>query len=410
MIRVTEINSPKELANLRAVWNDLFAATAGATFFQSHTWLETYWQYYGYSVNARNNDSTLSEATDPKNEPRESPSPSVRPNRLRVLLVEVDGEPIGILPLVVSTETYRVGPMRVLGYPLAGWGSFYGPIGPHPAATLLAGLQHIRATPRDWDLLDLRWIDGGEIDHGHTPQALQSAGFNFQSQIWHHSAQVELHSGWDNYWASRKPTWRSNVRRCERLLNRCGTLKYLRYRPRGASQGDDNPRWDLYDTCVELARRSWQGDSTTGTTLSHPAVRQYLRASHQSAVTAGAVDINLLLLDDRPIAFTYNYHDRGLVDGLRNGYDPAAVHEGAGTVLMAKMIEDSCRRGDRLLDLGPDYLEAKRNWLTRMHPAYHYTHFHPARFRAQTLRLKQIVKRWLALSTPAPHPTTKAPA
>ena len=64
------------------------------------------------------------------------------------------------------------------------------------------------------------------------------------------------------------------------------------------------------------------------------------------------------------------------------------------------MIEDSCRRGDHLLDLGPDYLEAKRNWLTRMHPAYHYTHFHPARLRAQALRLKQIVKRWLSWSQP----------
>ena len=328
MIRVTEINSPKELADLRAVWNDLFAATPGASFFQSHTWLETYWQFYGYGVNTHQNDSTSSEATDPQDHPHGTSSSSVHPDRLRILLIEADREPIGILPLVVSTEIYRVGPMRVLGYPLAGWGSFYGPIGPHPAATLLAGLKHIRSTPRDWDLLDLRWVDATEVDRGSTPQALQSAGFNFQSQIWHHSAQVELHNGWDTYWATRKPTWRSNVRRCERLLNRRGTLKYLRYRPGGAEHNDDNPRWDLYDTCVELAQRSWQGDSTTGTTLSHPAVRQYLRAAHQSAVTAGAVDINLLFLDNQPVAFSYNYHNRGVVDGLRNGYDPTAVRDG----------------------------------------------------------------------------------
>ena len=42
-----------------------------------------------------------------------------------------------------------VGPLRVLGYPLAGWGSFYGPIGPNPADTLKAGLRHIHETQRE---------------------------------------------------------------------------------------------------------------------------------------------------------------------------------------------------------------------------------------------------------------------
>ncbi|HEY2826411.1 MAG TPA: GNAT family N-acetyltransferase [Pirellulales bacterium] len=401
MIRVTEINSPLELADLRPVWNDLLAATPRTTFFQSHEWLETYWQYHGYGGDSRAGVSGLQPGTAEDDALLEQNlSISGRPERLRILLVEADGEPIGILPLMVSTEPYRIGPIRALGYPLAGWGSFYGPIGPHPAATLRAGLQHIRSTPRDWDLLDLRWVDATGIDQGHTPQAMRAAGFSFDTQIWHLSAQVELHDGWDQYWSSRKPNWRSNVRRCERLLTRRGAVEYLRYRPGGVAHGDADPRWDLYDTCVDLAQRSWQGASNSGTTLSHPSVRKYLRAAHESAARAGAVDVNLLLLDGRPVAFAYNYCFRDWVYGVRNGYDPAAVQEGAGTVLMCKMIEDSCRRGDQLLDLGPDYLDCKRYWLTRMQPAYHYTHFHPARLRAQALRLKRVVRRWLNWSRP----------
>jgi Acetyltransferase (GNAT) domain len=209
-----------------------------------------------------------------------------------------------------------------------------------------------------------------------------------------------LREGWEKYWAARKSTWRSNVRRCERLLQKRGRLEYLRYRPLGEANGEGDPRWDLYDTCVQIAEHSWQGDSTTGTTLSHPAVREYLRAAHESAARAGAVEVNLLLLDGEAVAYSYNYCYCGWVYGVRNGYDPAVVQEGAGTVLMGKMIEDSCRRGDQLIDLGPNYLECKRYWLTRLQPAYHYTHFHPARLRAQALRLKRIVKRWLAWSQP----------
>ncbi len=204
---------------------------------------------------------------------------------------------------------------------------------------------------------------------------------NFETGVWHQSAQVELGDGWEEYWGSRKSTWRSNVRRCEKLLQQQGTLEYRRWRPGGETQGDADPRWDLYDTCVELAQRSWQGSSTSGTTLSHPTVRDYLCATHEIATNAGAADINLLLLGGRPVAFSYNYCWRGWVYGIRNGYDPAAVQDGAGTVLMAKMIEDSCSRGDQLIDLGPNYLNAKKYWLTRLQPAYHYTHFHPARLR-----------------------------
>jgi CelD/BcsL family acetyltransferase involved in cellulose biosynthesis len=228
---------------------------------------------------------------------------------------------------------------------------------------------------------------------------MRAAGFNFESQVWHKSAQVELQGDWEKYWNSRKPTWRSNVRRCERLLMSRGTLEYVRYRPSGAALNDADPRWDLYDACVELARRSWQGSSTSGTTLSHSSIRDYLRAAHESAVNAGAADMNLLLLDNSPVAFSYNYCFRGWVYGMRNGYDPVAAHDGAGTVLLSKMLENGCQRGDQLVDLGPNYLDAKRYWLTRLQPAYHYTHFHPVRLRAQALRLKRVVRRWLGWSS-----------
>ncbi len=369
MLRVSEVNSLEQLPELRPAWDELLAQTQGTTFFQSLAWLETFWQFYGHEYGWR----------------------------LRVLLLEEDGRPVGILPLAVILEASRVGRVRVLGYPLNGWGSFYGPIGPQPAATLEAGLRHIHDSQRDWDVLDLRWVDGG-IDQGQTELAMRKAGFNCQRQVWYSSAQIELNGGWDRYWASRKSTWRSNVRRCERLLMRHGNVELVRYRPLGDVHGDGDPRWDLYEACVELAQRSWQGSSTTGTTLSHASVRDYLQAAHASAAKEGAVDINLLKLDGQPVSYAYNYHFHGWVYGVRSGYDSSIVQDGAGTVLIAKMIEDGCRRGDRLIDLGPNYLECKRNWMTRLQPALHYTYFNPARLRAQALRMKRIVKRWLGWS------------
>ncbi len=377
MSGVIEINELNRLAELRPIWQRLLDETPGATFFHSLDWLETFWKFNGAG------------------------------GHLRVLVVEDAGKPIGILPLCVLPEQTKAGSVRVLGYPLNGWGSFYGPIGANPYATLEAGLRHIHASQRDWDVFDLRWIDD-EIDRGRTIQLMSTAGFSCDRQVWHESAQIELGRGWDRYWASRKSTWRSNVRRCERLLMQHGAVEHVRYRPRDAASGDGDPRWDLYDTCVELAQQSWQGNSTSGTTLSHDSVRDYLRAAHETAAKSGAVDLNLLLIGGKPVAYAYNYHFRGWAYGVRSGFDAAAAQDGAGNVLMAKMIEDSCHRGDQLIDLGPNYLECKRYWLTRLHPAYHVTHFNPKRLKAQALRVKRIVKQWLGWQRAAELPTLQS--
>ncbi|HEX4150565.1 MAG TPA: GNAT family N-acetyltransferase, partial [Pirellulales bacterium] len=329
MVDVLEINDPLELADYRLAWTHLLGLTRGANFFQSLDWLQTYWQHFGAG------------------------------QRLRVLVVTGSEDTIGILPLVVREERTKLGPVRVLTYPLHDWGTFYGPLGPHPTATLLAGLAHIRRTARDWDVVDLRWVHRHGADAGRTSHAMQSLGMGAYEQRWTEASIVDLRSGWDAYWAGRESRWRNNVRRAEKKLAAHGPIQYLRYRPAGAAGGESDERWDLYDQCESLAMASWQGSSSSGTTLSHDAVRAYLRDAHAAAVHAGGADLNLLLVGGEPAAFAYNYHYRGHVFGLRLGYDSGVAQEGAGHVLMARMLADSADRGDHTFDLGPGSLAAK---------------------------------------------------
>jgi hypothetical protein len=170
-------------------------------------------------------------------------------------------------------------------------------------------------------------------------------------------------------------------------------VSYQRYRPLGAAHGDDDPRWDLYQACEEIARQSWQGSSTSGTTLSHDAIRGFLRDAHAAAARAGGIDLNLLHLSGRPVAFAYCYHLEGHIYGLRTGYDSTACDAGAGTTLMRRLIEDSFARGDRCIDLGPGYVEGKRPWLTTSTTSYRYLHY-SAGLRAQALRIKDALKDW----------------
>lgn len=363
MTHIVEINDAAELAGYRLLWNSLLPQTRRASFFQSLDWLAAYWRHYGQS------------------------------QRLRVLIVHAAGAPIGILPLVVRPESTRLGTVRVLTYPLHDWGTFYGPVGPNPTATLLGGLGHICRTARDWDLVDLRWVSQANGEDRRTEAVMNIKQLTPESGVWATSAQIDLAGTWENYWAARTSKWRNNVRRSEKRLAEQGGITYLRYRPQGIAYGDADPRWDLYDTCERLAAESWQGDSRTGTTLSHASIRPFLRDAHEAAARAGALDMNLLLVDGRPIAFNYAYQYRGYVYGLRTGFDSAPEHDGAGTVLQCRMIQDCFARGDHTYDLGAEYLDCKRYWQTHLADSYRYTYF-PPRARAQALRLKRRLEHW----------------
>ncbi len=360
MVEVVEVNRIEELGEFHQRWGELLVETAGASFFQTPDWLEVYWRHFGAD------------------------------QRLRLLVVVDGGCPVGILPLVVRWEHTRVGRLRLLTFPLHDWGSFYGPIGPDPAGTLAAGLDHIRRTPRDWDILELRWQGALGTNPNETRAVMRAAGLQAYATVWDRTSIVELTGDWESYWSTRKGVWRRRFRSAERKLSRQGELSFVRYRPRGVAYDDGSPRWDLYDACEDIARRSWQASATDGTTLSHESVRPFLRDAHQAAAAVGTADLNLLLIDGKPAAFVYNYFYRGYVSGLRRGYDAAQSRQGLGNLILAYSLRDSFARGDRVYDLGAGSLAAKRHFQTRSMPIVRFSHYPLLPIRAQLLR----ARRW----------------
>jgi CelD/BcsL family acetyltransferase involved in cellulose biosynthesis len=364
MTTVREINDPAELAPLIPVWNQLLLQTPGATFFQSAEWLLVYWKHFGER------------------------------QQLRLLVVSEGDRITGILPLVVRASRRRIAGVRVLTYPLDDWGSYFGPIGPDTQHTLHCGLEHIRRTPRDWQVIELPWVDTLGVDGGATELAFAGVGLQSVAEPWHTSALIDLSGfdSWEAYWASRESRWRNNVRRSEKKLAAKGKITYVRYRP--AAGADTDPRWDLFEVCQSIAEASWQAESTTGTTLTHEGVRAFLRECHAVAARAGALDVNILYVDGQPVAFNYAYYCHGHVFGLRTGFDAVAASEGAGTVLQARMIADSFARGDHTYDLGAGYLDCKRYWLTEARSSYRYSHFPTHVPVARLMQAKRSLEQW----------------
>ena len=355
MIEVREINQIEELGEFRIAWQGLLEHTPGASFFHSLDWLECYWKHFRAG------------------------------QRLRVLVVREKRQPVGIVPLVVRTESTRVGRLRMLTYPLHDWATFFGPIGPNPSSTLVAGLRHVRQTPRDWDVLDLRWVDVDGADLGRTERAMAQAGFHPCGQKWDRTSRIELPETWPAYWQGREAKFRKNIDRLQRRMAEQGKMELVRYRPQPACGDEVDPRWDLYDTCVALAQRSWQGHSGDKTNLCHAEVGGFLHDAHRAAARLDAVDLSLLYFNDEPAAFMYNYRWHDALYGLRRGFDPRFKHLRPGLVLQKMMLEDGHHRGDRFYDLGTGSHDAKQAWRTGVQTSYRFTFFPALVLRAQLL-------------------------
>jgi Acetyltransferase (GNAT) domain len=363
VLEVVEVNSLYQLTAYRLGWSKLLTGTRAATFFQTLDWLDVYWRHFGSG------------------------------QELRTLVVKSDRrEILGILPLVVRHERSAAGWVRVVGYPLDGCGTFYGPIGPNPMLTLAVRLSYIAHTPRDWDLFDLSGVDSDYKDDGRTALAFHYAEMPARKSTAAQSAWIELDQGWDAYWQSRLCDWRITVQKAEQQLSNC-QVKYIRYRPRGRASGDDDPRWDLYRACEQISEQTSEARSHEFT----PPSSAYFRDLHAAAVKAGGVDMNLLLLNGSPAAFAYNLHYRGRVNVMRIGFDASASNHDALSVLLLHMLRDSCHRGDTLLDLGAQAAQCARHWTTRIATAYRYTHCPLLAVKAQLLRAQQWLKRSLAI-------------
>lgn len=357
MANVVEINDFESLRSYHLAWTALHAETPRASFFQTFEWLESYWKHCGEG------------------------------KRLRVLIVLSGGRPVGILPLVEMDQPTKLGAVRVLTYPLDDWGPWFGPIGLNQAATLALAMKHLAESPRTWDIFVPRWTAHDTTDRGRTEQAMRLAGLPAMVEEDQSTSVIELDrfADWEAYLASRTAKTRHELRRQRRRLMREHKVEFVRHRPEALRQGDGDPRWDLYKDCLAIARRSWQAVSLTGNTLCHGDVAEQLVDAHEQAARLGMADMSLLYIDGKPAAYYYAYRCNGEVLGIRTGYDPHLA-DGAGTVLLGMVIEDSLARGDRRFDLGVGPETYKGRLRTTVEKSSKLTHIAPTAWRPRALR------------------------
>jgi hypothetical protein len=204
-------------------------------------------------------------------------------------------------------------------------------------------------------------------------------------KVYQQRSVVDVPSDWADF-VNRHP-------RSSELLGAKG-VEYIRHRPRPASEGDGDPRWDLYSMCESAGFGSWPAIANVTSNVDG-CVRDCHREAHEVAARIGMLDMNLLLVDGALAAFAYGYHRRGHITGLQTGAAGSTLAEPIATVLL-HMIEDSRRRGDRVIDLGSAGDASIARLRTRTDSTYRITYTPAGSWRPYAVRLSRWAKHHMA--------------
>lgn len=272
MTTATVCRDPSQFGSLAREWDELGARSAGATAFQSHAWLHSWWQSYG------------------------------TPGRLRVVLVRDDGRLVAAAPLMLL---HRPLPALVaLGRGISDFcdvlldGGFPG------AAPLLAEALH-RASRGA--LIDLR-----EVRPGAAAEQVYATWPGVRRRL-RDSACLELPGvPMEDLLGRLPPASAKRTRQKLRKIDKLG-IKEHEVLPSEAAPA--------VRTLLRLHEMQWEGRGITAEHL-RPRFRAHLERALQRLAEGGDATLTEYRIDDEAVASDITFFNRDMVCGYLYGAHP----------------------------------------------------------------------------------------
>ncbi len=317
-----------EFSNAEDPWTDLVRSSAYPLPFLSHPWICVWWRHFGQG--------------------REFLAPVVRENSkllagipLAIRTVSLMGVPITVAEIVGT------GPVPTRGMGLADKADIVVRRDAPEAGKLLT--TELAKLLGYVDVLALKGVDGCSPT-GEVFPSLTAARHSVSVVSRSVSPYLSLPRRWEEYLHSRSNNFRKQLKKKRRQLSEAGLVEIARLGPR-----DDCVAWMA--EVVSVDRRSWS--ARRGTNLyRHPAIKAFFLELVLEMANRGLIDLHLLRLDGRAIAYELCLDLEGRVFSYNSSFDADMGKLSPGTVLTATVIEDACRRGRLEYDLlrgGEDY-------------------------------------------------------
>jgi CelD/BcsL family acetyltransferase involved in cellulose biosynthesis len=317
-MRIQACTSAEQLAQLRGPWNALLAKAAENTPFLTHEWITAWWRAFG------------------------SGSP------MYVITAWEDDELVAVAPFAYTKQQMlgaRRSVVTFMANEYSNRANFI--VGHAPHAALEAILDHLLTSAPPWDLLQIEPVDEGSPVTQAFLKILadRSQAFGIEDSL--RSPYLPLPATWAGLTEGLSPSFRKTLDRKLRKSKQVGSALRVRFLT-------DPDLTDAFD----IATETWQ--HAAGTSIASTAgLRQFYS---EIAAARNWLQLAILELDGKPIAFEYNLLYERVVYNLKLGYRPQFAAVSPGLVLQATTLQHAVEDGVRQYDFMGTDEDYKRHW------------------------------------------------
>ena len=196
----------------------------------------------------------------------------------------------------------------------------------------ISALVDLLSNPR-WSLAQFEPVRLDAIQWQMFIARLRQAGYPLNVETLFEVGQVDVDGDWNTYLKSRSRNLRKDLGKAWRRLETLGSVEVRRH-----TQPDGNRLAELMRLGFEVEDRSWK--SRTGTSvLKVPGMLEYYTSQAALLRDREQLQLSVLTIDERPIAFEYGWHGHGTYFSFKVGYDETFERHSPGQLLRMKLLE-----------------------------------------------------------------------
>lgn len=322
-ILIRHIRNLEDFESLRENWPYLQTQCAEKTAFLSWEWLYAWWKHHA--------------------EGRE----------LWLLTAWHESNLVGVAPLMLSKTGKHGIPFRLLqtlGTPNTDQSNF---MAANEELEIIIQLCEYIMSQRDkWDAIELNEYADEDPSTREICNIFSKHGLvlDIKSNLHYH---IPITESWDDYFKSLPKHTRHELTRKQRHIKEKHTLDLKCFR--GAEV-----KWEHFETFFEINKRGSYPDK-----YETKSERAFQREIFELTRTCDWVEIMLLYLDDKPVAFEYGFNTGGRFEYWRTGYDKEYGGESVGNVLLVLLMKELFEKGYCDCDFLRGAHEYKNRWNPR---------------------------------------------
>jgi CelD/BcsL family acetyltransferase involved in cellulose biosynthesis len=378
-MHVKQITSWDELAALEHEWN----ALAGGMPFRSWDWLATWWKHYGSVVR------------------RESDGDSARSGDRQLYILAVFADPkvtktteprrlIGVVPWFLDRTRIKGNVVRWLGSGEVCTDHLSLICRPEDTEAVAGAIAESLTTQfDDWDRIDLRAVDAGDVAIEKLLTCLESRDCLVSRQPADSCWALELPSTWDEYLAGISKSHRKQLRQLERRVLESGRVHWHR----AQTAAEFEQAWPVLVDLHQRRRRS----------LGEPgcfASRVFHGFHHEVAgrlLERGQLRVSWMELDGSPAAAEYHVADAKATYAYQGGVDPDRLDEEPGRLSTILCLRAAIEEGHSQIDFLRGDEPYKAHWRATPRETFDYRvipNRRLARLRGRVWNVADMIGDW----------------